>query len=630
MHMKLLDKKANSIRSLGLFVLAGFILFTFFLIRSENSFDYFTNEYSGEAPVLLNNEVPIKQDIPKDIDAINSISIQFGTFNRVNTGNLIITLYEDDNVIEQWDQNTADLLDGWYSDFELSDTCVLENSHNYYFTIEDQYDGDNGIAVWAAGSNGTIDNLCYRLCCTDLKMQKTVMVTGIIVLAILSILLLFKVDERIIMLLMMSFFIMILVRICPYGTLPDEHLHFLRAYEIAHGNMISQNFGKLGGGNVLPDALRLAFSDKTAVIDWGKTSKFYFPNTSLYAPVSYIPQATGIAIAELFTDKAYYVFLGGRIGGAFFCIALSAVSMWLIPYGRKFLFLAMVFPLTLQEMAAISPDGFTISLALLLFSYVLYIRCREGKIKKRDIVVLVTVCLLLSLCKIVYFVLVLLVLLIPKEKYENKKNRAIFNASVIIASIAANLVWLKISSGYLMEFQPGVDSFAQVRGIFSNPFNYYLVVVRTLLENSVFYVQSMIGSYMGSMNIVITPFVCTSYLIMLVALMVGNSERMPDIRKADKYILFSIFVLCSALIFTSLYVQWTSLGNDMVVGIQGRYFTPIIPVLAFGIMYCIREHDERGGYAHKPGPGGSYYYLFLLLFNGITMLDMIKYYLITN
>ena len=34
------------------------------------------------------------------------------------------------------------------------------------------------------------------------------------------------------------------------------------------------------------------------------------------------------------------------------------------------------------------------------------------------------------------------------------------------------------------------------------------------------------------------------------------------------------------LIFTSLYVQWTTIGSDSILGIQGRYFIPILPLIA--------------------------------------------------
>ena len=33
------------------------------------------------------------------------------------------------------------------------------------------------------------------------------------------------------------------------------------------------------------------------------------------------------------------------------------------------------------------------------------------------------------------------------------------------------------------------------------------------------------------------------------------------------------------LIFTSLYVQWTTVGKESISGVQGRYFLPILPLV---------------------------------------------------
>jgi hypothetical protein len=43
-------------------------------------------------------------------------------------------------------------------------------------------------------------------------------------------------------------------------------------------------------------------------------------------------------------------------------------------------------------------------------------------------------------------------------------------------------------------------------------------------------------------------------------------------------------------------------------------------------MYCIRGHKSRAADEFVSGPRGSYYYILLLMFNGITILDIIHYY----
>ena len=623
--MDLIKKNSMEMRSTALFVFVALILLSFFLVRAGKSFDCITEKPSADTAVMLSSGEVLRQDIPTSITDISSVDILFGTYGRENEGELIVTLYEDGNVVEEWDCDTVDIADGVYHRFELTKTCHLSDGHDYCFTVENTYDGDNALAVWTPGTDDAAGKICYRLVYPDLNMKLIVTIASLVLFAVTVLLVILPVDERIIMTVVLAGLAAAYLLICPLGMAPDERNHFYRAFEIAHGNLTSRNLGADGGGNVLPAALE-SFKDANAVLDWNNTAVLTFPNTSLYSPVSYLPQAVGIKIAELFTDRAYYIFLGGRIAGAVVSIALSAVSIWLIPFGRKIMFMVMLFPLTLQEMISMAPDGFTISLAMFLFAYVLHLRYREGKIRKMDYSVLAVICILLSLCKIVYVVLVLLVLLIPKEKFKHSKGKTIFNIAMLLSSVGVNLIWLSICSKYLIEFQPGVDTSAQILGILSNPFGYYMTVVRTLTEYGDFYINTMIGSYMGALNIKITAFVWVLYLVVFVSMIAGSRERIPDIRKWDKYILFFVFLCCSALIVTSEYVQWTSVGNSLIIGIQGRYFIPLITLLAFAVMYCIREHKSRAADEFVSSPRGSYYYILLLMFNGITILDIIHYY----
>ena len=47
----------------------------------------------------------------------------------------------------------------------------------------------------------------------------------------------------------------------------------------------------------------------------------------------------------------------------------------------------------------------------------------------------------------------------------------------------------------------------------------------------------------------------------------------------QKFVIFITFLIIFGLIFTSLYVQWTTIGSESILGVQGRYFIPILPLL---------------------------------------------------
>ena len=79
-----------------------------------------------------------------------------------------------------------------------------------------------------------------------------------------------------------------------------------------------------------------------------------------------------------------------------------------------------------------------------------------------------------------------------------------------------------------------------------------------------------------------------------------------------------------------LYAQWTPYCNPLVLGVQGRYFTPLLPLLAFFLVFTLQNQRKQQGFA--PGTDasrqrGSYCYLLILLYNGIAVLDMASHYI---
>ena len=45
--------------------------------------------------------------------------------------------------------------------------------------------------------------------------------------------------------------------------------------------------------------------------------------------------------------------------------------------------------------------------------------------------------------------------------------------------------------------------------------------------------------------------------------------------------MFLIVLIITALIFTSLYIQWSDNELPYIDGVQGRYFLPILPLILF-------------------------------------------------
>lgn len=447
----------------------------------------------------------------------------------------------------------------------------------------------------------------------------------IILMLVFMIMSLLKLKDYIVMSSMLFILLSIFLWICIPGMAPDEPNHFGRAFEVSCGQMISKHVNGIGGDS-MPAAI-LKYEDKNAEIDWNDMQEVLFANTALYSPVSYIPQAIGIKITRVFTNNVSKIFYGGKIAHAIFNFIICVAALRIIPFGRKIIFLIMTFPLSLQEMVSMSPDGMTISLSLLFVAIIMKIAYESKKVDKKEVAVLVILGIMIAMCKIVYVVLLMLVFMIPPEKFNTKKSARQFRIGIIGIAGVLNAIWLKISSTFLVEFNPGVNSAEQVKYIILHIGEYYNVCVRTVLDNFTIWVETMVGHSMGAMNIVINSSMWLMVIILFIYEVLDCYENDKEILAKDCWILIITFLAGIALIFTSLYVQWTPVANTMVDGIQGRYYIPILSVLAFFIVFMRQRAFNERGIRVKIEKKATYMYIVVLLYNGITLFDMMQYYI---
>ena len=626
-------KYKNILLSITLFL----IIVSFFFVHAEQSFDSVSGRLEAEEAVMFQSSGKIVQKFNVDNNALlTHVLIQFATYSKENKGTLQAALYENERLIEQWEIDTASLADNRYRTFWLEKPFETNRECSYRIELSQHFEGDNAIAVWTAlrenGScyrNGSLlygQSICYRLGFQDTDLRSKVLAAAFVIAILFGILVLLGINEK---KLMTGIFILlgcIYMWLCVPGMAPDEENHFLRAFEISCGNLISKGlYGGTIGGDYLPAEVRL-FTDPEKELDWSKREMITFSNTALYAPVSYLPQAVGIKTARYFTNNVSKIFYGGKIGNFLANMLLCLWALYRIPFGRKILFMILTFPMTMQEMVSMSTDGFTTSLCLAFTAYVLYVSYNEEeRIRKKDIFILALLSVLIALCKIVYIVLVLLVFLIPNEKIGGRRKWISFKFGVSVIAAVFNLVWLKISSGYLMEFQPGVDAGKQMYYVLTNMGEFYEIVIRSIIKYGNYWIQTMFGSLMGALSIKTSPIMCVVFLIFFLYEICNYKRLEVKPHKYDQLIMMLVFLGGTGLIFASLYVQWTPWKNEIVEGIQGRYFIPLIIFPAFWVTYYNDKKKKEVRYIISNSEKGTYYYMILLVLNGIAILDIIRH-----
>ena len=376
----------------------------------------------------------------------------------------------------------------------------------------------------------------------------------------------------------------------PIGRVPDERNHFARAYEISEGHLISDKNEEGTGGQNLPIDVenifksskdKLNYNDILHNIDKSPSQerKFItFSNMSLYSFVCYIPQVIGISIGRFLSLPIVLVAYLGRLTNFIVCITLIYFAIKLIPYKKMSILLFAFMPMMLQEMASLSADALTNGMAFFLISYTLYVKNKKSKVSKKDFIVLTISSIVMSLCKIIYLPLCLILLLIPYDKFKTKRDKYIKIGLLALFVVLINLVWLKISSSFLGEIREGVDPSSQVYYILHNPLIYIQTFYDTIYENLTLYLFNIVGFSLCYFDVNPSYIYVLLYLFLIIYSLIVDSSNKVD--NKDKLLNVIIILSTIVLMYTSLYIQWTPLGLDFIDGVQGRYFIPLLIPIA--------------------------------------------------
>lgn len=554
--------------------------------RVDIDFEPFKDEYGNFSEVTIgindeNGNLIKEEKISRNYIRENS-TYEFKFKKQKNSEGKIYTLY-----IKYEPQNSNETVDKFFSVRykSMENTEQISKNHDSLenFTVDGQeVKGILGIREYYLNNNKLIFFIVITLAITVyvifisiyLRYRKNIKVENIFLITIPVICL---------------FYIICM----PTFKNHDEIYHWYRAYEVSTGKLMEEVDGDTLG-TILPQSISDVTTDDWQSITYAKvrdslnaeldkenTALLYSETSAVYSFVQYIPQAIGIFITRIFTDKVLLLAYGGRIINMVFSIILIYFAIKKIPFGKKILLLLSFIPIAIEGFSSLSPDAMTISMAFFYIAYILSLAFSKENhiIDGKKIAILTVLSVIMAMCKIVYLPLILLLFIIPKEKFKNeKKIKNIFIIGAI--AVVLNLIWLMVAGIYLSHFREG-DSSIQVISILTNPIKYLQNCLYTVNLNGQDYIYSMFGGELGWGELVqlnsIVPYILCFILIWI---------TITDQTIKDKFKLYpKVWITIAAiavvgLIFTSLYVQWTTIGSDSVLGIQGRYFIPILPLVA--------------------------------------------------
>jgi uncharacterized membrane protein len=390
----------------------------------------------------------------------------------------------------------------------------------------------------------------------------------------------------------------------------DEETHFIRAWEMAHYYFIPNE--QLGSQLPFPALYwELSYRRQTIVqaVEPGFWSKYgglsldahdyVYANVStrsVYSPALLLPQALTLRLLGLSLRlPALPVYYACRFIGLLSYLLLGWLAVRFIPFGKWLLALLITAPMALFQASTISADTISNGLGFLFLAGTLAIANRK-ELGWKHWAALLGLIALLFLAKVnLVFLALLPFLLIPPSRYKMKAGYillGVFSLAFFLVEVGG---WNLLAYSRFTRALEGADPTQQLLFILSSPLQFIKILSLDTWTNFLGYLQGWVGVY----GYDYWPVPALTYLLfplaVLASLFLDRTAPLPD--KKTRLVLLILFAVGYLLTITSLYIAFTPVKSLVVAGVQGRYFTPVMPLLLlalFGLPFAARIHISSG------------------------------------
>ena len=418
---------------------------------------------------------------------------------------------------------------------------------------------------------------------------------------------------------------LIAVFLIPPGWNSDEYQHFFRVEQLTGGKLFAVNdeglrggasggyinrgvvefMGKYGFEN--PESRENAPSPATI---WShrdmrteKSDMVYvsFNGSAVYPPITYAPQIIGNGIGRVLGLPIYGSFLLAKIFGLIFFIGTVYIAIRIIPRGKWIVMAISILATTIIQSAALGADAVTFSAVVLFISYVTMLYYQKKRISNAQLAVMGLLMAAVGLVKPTYAALLPLAGIVLLNK-DNRNRKTIVKLVVIgFISVVLALLWIKLTSYVGTNGGADSDKSLQLQHILSSPLEFLLTIGRTYFGVvpggfwDKFYDVAFTNFVWDTVHIA-SGFAFLSFFGVVASMGIADSIKGSDVSvgqdRAVKLIMAGSFILTFLLINTALYLYFTPVGQNVVVGVQARYLFPFLVLLLVPLQNVYRNQKK--------------------------------------
>ncbi len=398
--------------------------------------------------------------------------------------------------------------------------------------------------------------------------------------------------------------------IFPPLSVPDEASHFKEAYENSSVFLYGFMKEKIQVGNENYRLMVRAtdydsifyLHDISSIAGWyeGLTDKAelirvpldYDSSVTADSIYSYLPASLGITVARGLRLNGRWLLYLGRMTAFAACIFLIYMAIKRMPKNKYLMMTIALLPQSMFSFASYSYDGINLALCIFAVGYVMYLYSEKPKKMILRIAVLLAAIIFMIPIKMAYLPFILLPLLLidadmVKAFFKDKKKTLIGIAAVLVILVIAvigiisikDTVFGMIGYGSLPDEGLTPESRITVSYVMGHFYDITQRYYETLRFGSPNYLVQMLGSVPGKLSDGTHSYVMSIFLVIwslftMFVCCIGDDDLI--IGGVRKTIVFITGISCILLVYTGLLLGETLIMNWRIMGIQGRYFLPVL------------------------------------------------------
>jgi len=341
-----------------------------------------------------------------------------------------------------------------------------------------------------------------------------------------------------------------------------------------------------GAYEVLNRNFQMFAGDKTLIEMTARSEKMNY-----YSVFCYIPQTLALVIGRLIGFGPVFNCYLVKVFTAIFYTVLCYRAIKKAPYCKEIIALCAVLPSSLMMSSAFSYDPMVIITTLNFLASVLLLR--ETPDEKKSLVFACVWAFILGAVKGGGYLLLLpLLLMIPARKKGLKHIGKFLPMVCGLFSVA--LFDMFLPDRTLYQFGSKGNGFMTASFALENPVSYLVMTVKTYGRFAGEMLEDLFGSKLcwGEKTI---PFAFSLIMLIILVVLAASDKKLDGFKKKD-ILIISAVVLIALLSTPAMLLSWTPEGSDVILGIQGHYFLPVLPLFAITAGKGLRTIAKKIGF----------------------------------